>query len=565
MTDYRSRHITLSSTTIARTLLLALLLFTLCIPTIAEELTSEDRVTKLNDIELKIADITQRKNELQKAVDQKNLPEEEKEELTQRLQTLSTQNREFIALFEQTVLGGIDLSLFTEVKADPNASNIANYNWQQEILIILQPYFAEMQRATEKTRQIDLLHEEQKELVKKIELARIGLETLEGIDKEALNEHSQKLLAKIKDEWSDRLKSLEHQENIVDLKLLDLTDTRHFLKKFTDNLWLFIRHEGVALLLAFGFSISAYYIFSQLIMLFTRYQKRDKTRVINFKWRLTLLILQAVNIILSICIFLVILHTSGNIMLFGLAALLLIFIVISLRNTIPNYIHRLRVFLNLGQAREGERVIYNDIPWEISKINLYNVYLTNPLLDNGQLRVTIDLLDKIYSRHTNTDELWFPSRKGDFLLLPDKRIVYVIRQTPESVYLDHNGSTIVMPTAEFYKLKFSNLSRGYNLTLNFTLEDTPENRLSFKEVEQEISHGILREMKRMHESLPTCVKRISLTVRQLITSNTTSYQLIVDMTANSAKYYLEAKGALNSAVIISAREKSWNILMTENI
>lgn len=537
----------------------------LALPVFSEELSDQDRVIKLNDIELKIADISQRRSELQKTIAQKNLPEEEKEDLTQRLQTLNTQNKEFITLFEQTVLGGIDISLFSEPKTDPNATNLANYNWQQEILVILQPYFAEMQRATEKTKQIDLLHEEQKELIHKIELVKTGLKTLESIDKKALNQQSQKLLTKIQDEWSDRLKSLEHQENIVDLKLLDLTDTRHFLKKFTDNLWLFIRNEGLALLLAFGISITVYSVFSQLIMLFTRYQKRDKTRVLNFKWRLTLLTLQAVNIVLAICIFLVILHTSGNIMLFGLAALLIIFLVISLRNTIPNYIHRLRVFLNLGQAREGERVIYNEIPWEISKINLYNVYLTNPLLDNGELRVTIDLLDKIYSRHTNTDELWFPSRKGDFLLLPDKRIVNVIRQTPESVYLDHNGSTIVMPTAEFYKLKFSNLSRGYNLTLNFTLEDTPENRLHFQEVEQKISQGIIDEMQKMHESLPACVKRISLTVRQLMTSNTTSYQLIVDMTANSAKYYLQAKGALNSAVILSAREQQWHILLTENI
>lgn len=560
MSYYRTTRLLMVNAILALCLSLSL-----HIPTFAEEITSEERIEKLNDIELKIADISQRRTELQKAIAQKNLPEEEKEDLTQRLQTLSTQNREFISLFEQTVLGGIDISLFNEVKTDPNASNLANYNWQQEILVILQPYFAEMQRATEKTRQIDLLHEEQKELARKIELAKTGLETLKSIDPKALNPASQKLLSKIQDEWNDRLKSLEHQENIVDLKLLDLTDTRHFFKKFTDNLWLFIRNEGVALLLAFTFSIGAYYIFSQLIMLFTRYQKRDKMRVLNFKWRLTLLILQAVNIILSICIFLVILHTSGNIMLFGLAALLLFFIVISLRNTIPNYIHRLRVFLNLGQAREGERVIYNEIPWEISKINLYSVYLTNPLLDNGELRVTIDLLDKIYSRHTNTDELWFPSRKGDFLLLPDKRIVNVLRQTPESVYLDHNGSTIVMPTAEFYKLKFSNLSRGYNLTLNFTLEDTPDDRLPFKDVEQKISKGILTEMARMHESLPESVKKISLTVRQLITSNTTSYQLIVDMTANSAKYYLQAKGALNSAVISSAREQSWNILLTENL
>ncbi|MHC5225785.1 hypothetical protein [Ignatzschineria sp. LJL83] len=545
---------------------IAILLLSLSFTSISfsEEISNQERITKLNDIELKIADINQRRSELQKEINRKDISEDEKQDLTQRLQTLNHQSKEFASLFEQTVLGGIDISLFTEVKPDPATANL-NYNWQQEILQILQPFFAQMQRATEKTQQIDLLHEEQKELQKKISLAKSGLNTLETIHSDELNDNSQKLLTKVNDEWSDRLKSLEHQESIVQLKLLDLTDNRHFFRKFIDNLWDFVTHEGIALLFAFAISISTYYGISKLIILFTHYQRKDKLRVVDFKWRLTLLILQAINILSALMIFLVILHTTGNIMLFGLAALLLLFIVISFRNTIPNYIHRLRVFLNLGQAREGERVIYNEIPWEISKINLYNVYLTNPLLDNGELRVTIDLLDKIYSRHTNTDELWFPSRKGDFLLLPDKRIVNVIRQTPESVYLDHNSSTIVMPTAEFYKLKFSNLSRGYNLTLNFTLEDSPEHRLSFTDVESTISAGIIKEMEKMHESLPASIKKISLTVRQLMSSNTTSYQLIVDLSANSAKHYLLAKGALNSAVILSAREQSWNILLTENI
>ena len=558
MRKFRSLPTTLLSLTI---LLLMLNVFS---NAFAEEITSEERITKLNDIELKLSDINQRKSALQKEINRKDLSEDEKQELTQRLQILNHQSKDFASLFEQTVLGGIDISLFTEVKPDPAAANL-NYNWQQEILQILQPFFSQMQRATEKTQQIDLLQEEQKELQKKIQLAKSGLETLETIQPDELNDSSQKLLTKVNDEWNDRLKSLEHQESIVQLKLLDLTDNRHFFRKFMDNLWDFVTHEGIALLFAFAISISTYYGISKLIILFTHYQRKDKLRVVDFKWRLTLLILQAINILSALMIFLVILHTTGNIMLFGLAALLLLFIVISFRNTIPNYIHRLRVFLNLGQAREGERVIYNEIPWEISKINLYNVYLTNPLLDNGELRVTIDLLDKIYSRHTNTDELWFPSRKGDFLLLPDKRIVNVIRQTPESVYLDHNGSTIVMPTAEFYKLKFSNLSRGYNLTLNFTLEDSPEHRLSFADVESTISAGIIKEMEKMHESLPASIKKISLTVRQLMSSNTTCYQLIVDLSANSAKHYLLAKGALNSAVILSAREQSWNILLTENI
>lgn len=550
-------------------LIILLLLFSFCLSsfvplTFANDLASDQRAEKLNNIELKLEDISERKKALQTQLKDSNLSEDEKTDLTQRLQTLNNQSKDFNALFEQTVLGGIDLTLFQEPAAEEPTTNL-NYNWQQEVLQILQPFFAQMQRMTEKARTRDQLIEERRELNKKIELANNGIATLKSIDQAQLSPQSVKLITKLDDEWLDRLKSIEHQKNIVDLKLQDLTDNRSFFQKFTDNLWSFIKNEGLAILIAIVVSVGFYYILSRLILIFTRYQQQDKSRVTNFKWRLMLLIFQAFNLIFSVSIFLVILHTSGNIMLFGIVGLILLMLAISFRTKIPSYLNKLRVFLNLGQAREGERIIYNDIPWEITKINLNNVYLTNPLLDNGKLRVTIDLIDKLYSRETVNDELWFPSRKGDILLLPDKRIVQVLRQTPESVYLDHDGSTIVMGTGEFYKLKFSNLSRGYSLTLNFTLEDTPEARLDFEDVKAKMQDRIYAEMKLVDEALPAMIKRINFNIRQLISSNSTSYQVVAEMTQHSAKHYLKAKGALNSAIIHTARDNGWSILLTENI
>ena len=333
----------------------------------------------------------------------------------------------------------------------------------------------------------------------------------------------------------------------------------------TDNFWGFLKNEGFAIIVAIGASFGFYYLFNLLILRYAHYQQKNRKRALNFKWRFILLTLQAIKALLSLAIFLMILHTTGNIILFGIMLLILFIAVLSFRGNIPQYLQKLRVFLNLGQAREGERIIYNDIPWEISKISLSNVYLTNPLLDNGELHVTIELIDKLYSRETITDELWFPSRKGDFLLLPDKRIVQVIRQTPEAVYLNHDGATIVMGTAEFYKLKFSNLSRGYSLTLNFTLEDHRENRLSLTNVKDSIIADIHKIVKTEDESLYQAIRNISVTVRQLLTADTTSYQVIVEMAPNSAKSYLTIKALLNNAIIEISREHDWRILLTENI
>lgn len=541
-------------------LLLSLLLFT---PSFAETPITE-RSEKLNDIELKIDDISTRKKEIQRQLNNKTLSEEEKADLTQRLQTLNAQNKDFNILFEQTVLGGIDLTLFEtpeheDVKAD------LNYNWQQEVIQILQPFFAQMQRATEKARTKDLLIEDNRELENKIMIASNGLATLNSISPEELSATSLKMLKKVNDEWSDKLKSLEHQKSIVELKLQDLTDNRNFFVRFTDNLWQFMKNEGISLIFAVVASVAFYYCINRAIHFYALYQQRDRKRALNFKWRFLLLIFQAVNILFSIALFLVILHTSGNTMLFGIIVLILLMLVLSFRATIPNYLNRLRTFLNLGQAREGERIIYNDIPWEISKITLSNVYLTNPLLDNGELHVSIDLIEKFYSRVTVTDELWFPSRKGDYLLLPDKRIVKVIRQTPEAIYLDHDGATILMGTAEFYKLKFSNLSRGYSLILNMTLENPDEQRFLKNQIQSQIDTGIRTEFNQADDTMGQAIKGITVSTRQLLTATTTSYQVVVEMTGSSARYYTLAKATLNDAIITITSANEWRILLTENI
>lgn len=544
-----------------------LLLFSMATSlSMAEDTPLEERTEKLNDIELKLDDIIERKKALQKQLKDKALSEEEVADLNQRLQTLMHQQKEFNALFEQTALGGIDLSLFNEPEVAPEAEAQINYDWQQEVLQILQPFFAQMQRATEKARTKDLLIEDTRELAKKIELAQFGLNTLQSIDREDLNPKSLAAITKIEEQWTDKIKFLEHQKNIVDLKLQDLTDNRPFLVKLWDNLWHFITEEGITIVIASAASLIFYYLFRQIILLYSNYQQRDRKRTLDFKWRFVMLLLQAANILLTLTIFLVILHTSGNLMLFGIVVFALLMLVVGFRAKFPLYLQKLRIFLNLGQAREGERIIYGDIPWEIKKISLNYVYLTNPLLDNGTVRVTIDLLDKFYSRETITDELWFPSRKNDILLLPDKRIIKVLRQTPESIYLDHDGSTIVMPTAEFYKLKVSNLSRGYSLTLNFTMEEpNPESPLTFVEIEESMVNAIKSEFKHYEEGLPNGVKNITFYLRQLLSGTTTSYQIVVEMAPNAAKYYLLARTALNRAIITNARKNGWLILSTENI
>lgn len=527
----------------------------------AEPLNEVERPQKLNEIRQNLSDIAERKKALQQTPTEE-FTEEEIAELEKRIQQLNDQRRDYQSLFEQISLGGIDTTRFATTMPAEDKTPV-NYNWQQEVMQILQPVFAKMQRMTENARKKDLLREDEKELSERLDLAKEGMAALEALNQEALVDEAQKAVANIQADWKDLIKTLEHQHNIVELKLADMTDDRGFFERLAQNFWGFISNEGIILLVAFGVSITLYYFLNGVAAYLIRRYEIEKRRLINFKWRLVLLAYQVVNFILALSVFLVILHTSGNMVLFGFAVLILFALLVTFRGAIPNYIRRLRLFLNLGQAREGERIIYEGIPWEISNISLYAAYLKNPLLDNGHIRLTLDQLDKIYSRPIKMDELWFPTRAGDLIVLPDKRLVKVARQTPESVYLNYEGSNIVFPTAEFYKLKFSNISLGYTLTLHFTLEEAPEARIELEKIYRELNSGLKAYIEQHNETLCKSMRSIDVSIRQILNDTQTSYRLVVRMAPNSAKYYLEMKDLINNATAIVARKNHWKILLTE--
>lgn len=549
-----------------RSLLTLFLLFILSFLTLqplmaAETLDELERPQKLNEIRQNLSDIAERKKALQQ-MPTEELTEEEKAELEKRIQQLNDQRRDYQSLFEQISLGGIDTTRFA-ITMPTEEKTPVNYNWQQEVMQILQPLFAKMQRMTEDARKKDLLREDEKELAERIELAKEGMNALQALNQESLREDAKKAVLDIQTDWNDLIKTLEHQHNIVELKLADMTDDRGFFERLTQNFWGFISNDGIILLVASAVAITLYYLLNAIAAYLIKRYEIEKRRLINFKWRLVLLAYQVVNFLLALSVFLVILHTSGNMVLFGFAVLILFALLVTFRNAIPNYIRRLRLFLNLGQAREGERIIYEGIPWEITSINLYAAYLKNPLLDNGQIRLTLDQLDKIYSRPIKMDELWFPTRAGDIILLPDQRLVKVARQTPESIYLNHEGANIVYPTAEFYKLKFSNISLGYTLTLHFTLEESPENRLKLEEIYKTMDSELREYIETQNGDLCRSIRTIELSIRQILNDTQTSYRLLVRMAPNSAKHYLEMKDLLNNATAIIARNNGWKIILTE--
>ena len=55
---------------------------------------------------------------------------------------------------------------------------------------------------------------------------------------------------------------------------------------------------------------------------------------------------------------------------------------------LPGYLEQVRLMLNLGPAKEKERMVMDGIPWKIDTLK-FQCVLVNPALDGGVLRLPV--------------------------------------------------------------------------------------------------------------------------------------------------------------------------------
>jgi hypothetical protein len=121
-------------------------------------------------------------------------------------------------------------------------------------------------------------------------------------------------------------------------------------------------------------------------------------------------------------------------------------------------------------VREGERVIYNGLPWKVQALNMYST-LVNPALRGGKLLLPLSELSGLISRPCDEGEPWFPTRENDYVLLSDQTFGRVALQTPEVVQLRVGGADRTYPVGAFLSANPQNLSlHGFSIVLKFGID-----------------------------------------------------------------------------------------------
>jgi small-conductance mechanosensitive channel len=365
--------------------------------------------------------------------------------------------------FSELATGVDPLSLEAETEQPP-------FELGREVRILLSPLINELKRATSRPREIDRLRTEVADLegqLKTIDKALARLDTVSGATKD---EPLLKALASERKDWTVRRSALDATLDVTAQKLDQQTaESRSLAETVHEVFGLFFKSRGRNLVLAVVAMVTFLVVLRRLRTFLGKrpgFVQRGQT----FHGRVFGLVYSVFSVVGAVLVFVLALYFFGDWVLLILALLLILGLVWASKQALPRFWSQAVLILDMGAVREGQRVIWNGLPWRVESIGFYCV-LANPALVGGHVRIPIEDLASLRSRPTEDGEPWFPTKTGDVVLLESGRSAVVELQSTEIVRLQApGGNRLSMPTAEFASKTLEVLSHGYRVDLEFGLD-----------------------------------------------------------------------------------------------
>ncbi len=473
--------------------------------------------------------------------------------MTQERKTLTNLNRDIARLnstFEIVALGSTDVSVL-------NAEDEAPTDWRQDMIDILDPLVDSLKSVTERPRQLAELRDTIFVTSSRLEVAEEALTELQSITvRDDLDEAARTRLSALIEKWEDEKEQLRQEQLVSQSQLERLTADQ---VSFFDGVWpatrVFLLGRGLTLVVAFASAVMAWGLMRLLWWIYTtrfttKELRRNKTwfRLLEYSYYL-------LTTLVTLLVVVVVLYIREDLLLLALAILLIFGAVLSFRQFLPRYVREARLLLNLGSVREDERVVYNGLPWQVMSLNLHSV-LRNPALD-GVIRLPLDTISTLVSRPVKNN-LWFPSNKGDYVMLPDGILGQIRHQTPDLVEISiRGGMSMTYNTSDFYSINLINLSRdktfGVSVTFGF---DYALQAISLTEIPEALEKEV-REVL-LQEGYEKDLKSLMV---ELTTANSSSLDFILFATFTSKKAgdYYKLQRLLQQSCVSVSNKKGWTI------
>ncbi len=478
-----------------------------------------------------------------------NANEQDKADLRREANALTSDIAQLRKTLETIATGGVDRKLFedktTETKKD----------WREDVSLIAQPVIDSLKELTEKPRRIKELNELIDLKNQEIQASSAAISQLEQSNRVQGSESLNTSLNTMVRKWQKRQNDAKDAIAVAKIQLKGLEGDQPITKTIYNALVKFAKGRGLTILMAIA---AAWLVLVGVKLLMRTYRytlvdhqhKESRTR-----YRVAKYSVQALTFSLVLIAVFIVFYERHDVLLLGLLILLIVGFVLNAKQLLPRYIKEARLLLNLGAMREGERVIYNGLPYRVESINMYTIF-RNPEL-NGILRLPLAELTKTSSRPVSNDT-WFPSSTGDVVLMSDGSLLEVLNQNPDTVELKKRGGELLsIPAADFYAMTMTNLTRHgtYGVTSNFGL-DYNHQKISATEIPNSLREGIARAFE--NSNLSKAVKDIAVELEQA-GSSSIDYWIFVTMDSSSARSYFRAHRIIQAACIETCSREGWSI------
>jgi hypothetical protein len=256
----------------------------------------------------------------------------------------------------------------------------------------------------------------------------------------------------------------------------------------------------------------------------------------------------------TVALFLV-LYLSNDWFLLTLCMLAFVGLVIAGRYTLPKMYEQGKLMMNLGTAREGERLLYRNLPWLIRRIGLY-CELSNPALTGGALRLSLKEMIPLASRPFAGSEAWFPTLEGDWVMLADGMLGKVTLQTPEMVHVMPKGGGLRhYATEEFLRKNPQNLSRGFRLSSTFGL-DYKHAAQAQAEIPERLIAALKADIARQHGG--RALRQLEVELASAATSSL-DFAIMADFGGEAAEDYQALQRQVQRTCVATAAKNGWKI------
>jgi hypothetical protein len=239
----------------------------------------------------------------------------------------------------------------------------ASVSWQENLEDIIAPISSGMRELTSGPREMEAMRNELRVWQERLKLSAAALSRLDDLIKVAKSELIKKELAATRKLWASRNAEAASQVQVfsqqIEEREQNSPSTWEAVSGAIANFW---RSKGLNLVIAILTAAAAFVLFRKIYAQVKRVSPVHRKKGNGLAARGTDLLAGALAGILALTAAVVVFYLRGDWLLLALSIIFVIGVLWASKRAIPPYLEQIKMILNIGSVRQGERLVYEGIP-----------------------------------------------------------------------------------------------------------------------------------------------------------------------------------------------------------